>query len=347
MRSSTMILLAACVTPQLGCRDVTTPPLPEGAGVAQPHAARAPILLQGGPVVTFDASMGELPEGVATDRHGNLYVSIAPLGQVRKITPDGSQSVLAVLDPALAPGVPGALGLAVDRAGGVYAALASFNPATRGVWRIDPTGAATRLPGSSNITFANAIAIGPAQDALYVTDTFRGAVWRIPSGGAAEIWIEHELLVGTGAIRPDHRPLGANGIAYRHQAVFVANTDKGHVVRIPVRSDGSAGEPTVFAAGALLFSVDGIALDATGNVYAVEIGQHTLVRISRDGMDLTVLGSSADGLDCPAGVTFGADGADLLNVYVTNFTVPACPPPGMPRPGPAVVRIPVGLPGAP
>jgi sugar lactone lactonase YvrE len=342
MRQILSLVLATATTLTLGACDGVTPPLSfDGDGsIASANTAHPPAVQQAGTVITFDASLGELPEGVAADRDGNLYVSMPALGHVRRIAPDGTQALLAAV------GV-GVLGLAVDRKGTVYAAVASFDPATHGVWRIGATAAAARLPGSWNVLFPNAITMAPEQDVLYVTDTFRGAVWRIASDGAAELWIEDELLEGTGVIRADGLPLGANGIAYVRRTLFVANTDKGLIVRIPVRPDGGPGEPTLFAAAPALFSVDGLAADATGNLYAAVIGQHRVVRISRDGKTLTPLATAADGLDCPASIAFGRLGADHLSTFVTNFTIPNCPPPGSPRPGPALVRIPVGLPGAP
>jgi hypothetical protein len=74
-------------------------------------------------VITYDAAAGELPEGIAFDRSGNMYVSLAPLGQVRKYTPKGAESLFASFD--MAPDALGVLGLAADRPGNVYAAVPS------------------------------------------------------------------------------------------------------------------------------------------------------------------------------------------------------------------------------
>ena len=68
----------------LGSDVATAGPLPEG---------------QLETVVLYDPAIGELPEGIAVDKVGNLFVTLAPLGQIRKIAPDGSESVFATLDP--------------------------------------------------------------------------------------------------------------------------------------------------------------------------------------------------------------------------------------------------------
>ena len=74
-----------------------------------------------------------------------------------------------------------------------------------------------------------------------------GAIWRIPPDGVAELWYQDaEFLGGLGQI-PNYVPLGANGISFRHNALYVANTEKGHIARIPVLPDGSPGEPSIVA----------------------------------------------------------------------------------------------------
>jgi sugar lactone lactonase YvrE len=319
----------------LACEDARLPMSPDTTDSTQEDAAVSGPLEGGGSSmwVTFDPSLGELPEGVAVDHDGSLLVSIAPLGQVRKIGLDGSQSVLATL------GAP-TFGLAVDRFGNTYAAVASGNPATHGVWRIDGEGNSERLAGSQNIVFPNAIALSPTHHTLYITDSVLGAVWSVRPEGAAQLWIQHPLLQGTGVIRPDGLPLGANGIVFHGHALFVAVTEGARIVRIPVEGDGSAGAPVVFAAAPQLFTVDGLGADERGNLYAVIIGFHQVIRISRDASEITTIATAEDGLDFPASIAFGRRGRHGLVAFVTNFAVRPSADPD--RPGPGIVRIPVG-----
>ena len=88
--------------------------------------------------VAFDPAAGEFPEGIAVDKRGNVYVSLIPANQIRRIAPSGAQSVVAEFD---APGL-GPAGLAVNAKGTIYVAVSSLNlatretdPATRGVSR--------------------------------------------------------------------------------------------------------------------------------------------------------------------------------------------------------------------
>ncbi len=297
-------------------------------------------------VITYDPAAGEFPEGIAVDKSGNIYVSLDGLGQVRKISPDGSESLFVDFGEA------GALGLAVDAPGNVYVARNSGNPATHGVWRISPDGAGERLPGSEQIVFPNALAFDKRGN-LYVTETFGlddagnfidGAVWRIPPGGSAELWIRHPSLAGVNwPDLPFPFPIGANGISYRHGALYVANTEQAHIVRIPVLKDGSAGMPEIITDDfEALFVLDGMALDVHGNIYALVIAQSKLVRIDPSDGSVTTLATAEDGLDFPASLAFGTGKGDRQSVFITNFAIG--PPGGT---GPSVVKIDVGVSGLP
>ena len=140
-------------------------------------AASLPIAVAGAAVnttvvVDLDPALGELPEGVAVDKRGDVYFSVSPLGQVRKLDRDGSVSLLAQVVP---PGSGnGTIGMAVDAPGNVYVATATFDPATSGVYKIARDGSFARLPGTGAITFPNGIALDTNGN-VYVTDTDR---WR-------------------------------------------------------------------------------------------------------------------------------------------------------------------------
>lgn len=299
-------------------------------------------------VVELDGEAGELPEGIAMDKRGELYVTLAPLGQVVRVGGDGSWAVFATLDDELTAGVPGALGLATDPKGRVYAALTSFNPATHGVYRIDRDGVATRLAGSDQIVFPNGLAFDRRGN-LYVTDSALGAVWRITGAGAAEPWVQDEVLEGTGAFGLGI-PIGANGIAVDRGSVFVTNSEKGLVVRIPVEGNGTAGVPEVIAGDPTavgtpeLFGLDGLELDVHGRLYAPLNIQNRVVRIDPATGDVTEL--AAEGLDFPAALTFGTTGGLQKTVFIANFALVDVPG-AVDPPGPGIVSLEVGVPGRP
>ena len=56
-------------------------------------------------IATFDPTTLDTPQSIVIDRRGNRYISFLFNGEIRKITPEGEESTLAVL-PIGTPGVP-------------------------------------------------------------------------------------------------------------------------------------------------------------------------------------------------------------------------------------------------
>ena len=301
-------------------------------------------------VKSFDGSLGELPEGIAIDKTGNIYVSLGlpgfaggTSGEIWKINSDGTESVLVEFN------VPPAAGLAVDAPGNVYYAHpTNADDSTTGVYRLTSDGGTERLPGTENMVLPNGLAFDK-QGNLYASDSILGSIWRIPRGGSAdaESWLhQHEWLVGC----PED-PFGANGVAYWKGNLYVANTANGLLVRIPILTDGSAGNPELIAGDPNcdpdeLYGMDGIALDVDGNIYALLVLQNKLVRIDpTDGTFTVLLTGEDDGLFNPASIAFGTGKGDRKSVFITNFAVLEPGPEG--NHGPAVLKFDVGVPGLP
>ena len=302
---------------------VAAVPIPIGAG-AQIEVVR-----------TFDAAAGEWPEGVAADKVGNLYVSFMPLGQIRRITADGTDPVVVQFPDA------GTLGLAVDAVGNLYLAHGSGDPATAGVYRLDRDGVLERFAGTEVMPFANSLAFGKRGN-LYVTESTTGTIWRITRSGDAAPWLQHELLEGLGEI-PGYPPIGANGIAYWKRTLYVANTEKGLILRIPIGVDGSPGELEILADGPEVYGPDGLALDVFGNLYIPLVFQDKVVRLDPVDGSVTELATVDDGLDEPASLAFSTQKGDRQAVFVTNFAV--LPEDG--GSGPALLKMEIGVPGRP
>lgn len=340
-RSSISLLVSAGLMATLACDDgAVAPERADAVSHSSATSARIGDIGEVEPVLSFDLASGELPEGIAFDKRGNMFVTLAPLGTVLRIDPAGSTSILATF--AVSAGAPGALGLASDARGNVYVAVASFDPATHGVHRVTPEGLTARLEGTEEIAFPNGLALGH-KGTIYITDSVTGAIWRSRPSGSAEPWIQDELLEGTGAFGLGI-PIGANGIAYHRGVVYALNSEKGLALRIPVERDGSAGQPALITGGAELFGLDGLAMDVHGRLYAVVNVQDRLIRVDPGSGEVTDL--VADGLDFPAALAFGTGRGLRKTVFVANFALlddPASPTP----PGPGIVRLDVGVPGLP
>lgn len=306
------------VVPVLGA----TLALPSGIAGANDHVET---------FVAFDPAAGEFPEGVAVDQTGNLYVSLMPRNQIRKIQPSGTQSVLAEFDvPGLGPA-----GLALDDAGTIYVAVSAMNfqtgetdPATRGVYGVQPDGTTQHLPGSEKMLFPNDVTLDRRGN-LYVTDSIGGAVWRIPRGGSAEPWLQHHLLQGDGSFGLPF-PIGANGIAFHHNRIVAATTERGLLLEIPIQPDGRPGVPTLLVKSPELVGVDGIVLDVHGVIYAATGVNNTVVRVADD--EIETLATRADGLNQPSTLAFDKGRSERHTLFVANFSlVSSEPTPGVLR----------------
>lgn len=291
--------------------------------------------------VAFDPAAAEFPEGVALDKTGNVYVSLSALNQIRRIDPGGTQSVVTEFDVS---GL-GPAGMAVDPSGAIFVAVAALDlassqsdPATRGVYRVGEDGTNERLPGTGEMLFANDVTLDKRGN-VYATDTGGGAVWRVRRGGVAELWAKDPLLAGDGSVGFGF-PIGANGIAFRHNTLLVANTERGLLVEIPILPDGSAGAPTLLAESPALRGADGIALDVHGDMYVAVSLQNTVLRVGRDG-SIATLATAADGLNQPSTLAFGTGRGDRKTLYVANFSIFS------PAPTPGVLKLRVGVPGQP
>jgi sugar lactone lactonase YvrE len=308
-------------------------------------AALAPCASAAGvdTVVLFNPNAFETPESIQFDRHGNAYISLALTGEVRKIAPDGTQTTLAFL-PVRADvqpcgnafGLPIMGGLALDHQGNIYVSVNSCNLPDLGVWKVTQTGQTSLLAHLPANAAPNGIAYHGGW--LYVSDTLLGAVWRIHADGVGgpQIWTQDSLLA------PVPLPLtpGPNGIQVFHDEVYVAVSDRAHVVAFPIQPDGSAGAGRVHVAN---IGLDDFAFDVKGNIYGTTDPFNTVVRIAPDGT-VTVLLTAADGLDGPTAAAFGV-GNDNKNLYITNAAFPFFP--GQTPRRPSILRLNVGVAGKP
>jgi len=290
----------------------------------------------------------DIAEGIAIDHRGHIFVSNTRLESDKRVCEiverarDGTVSVFATLDPAVEDAFPaGVDGLAFDAQGDLYAALSSFRPATHGVWRIHPNGKAERLPGSKQMSFANALAFD-SQGNLYATDSIDGAVWRFPREGRGRVWIRHPLLAPDGLI-------GANGIAFvPPDNLYVANTDRALIAQIRIRPDGSPAAPRIVATGFELLGIDGLAADTRGMLHAVivlsaALGTSPLVEVDPKTGTITASTAAASAFDLPTSLAFGRGPLDHKSVFVVNS---GFFPEERPEAAPGIVRVGVGGKGA-
>jgi sugar lactone lactonase YvrE len=317
---------------------------------------------------SFIPMPGVSPRGVAVDKVGNVYVSVGEVRatkeyiQVRKYSPAGE----LLFSVEIGQGTIG--GLMATAEGDLYIALAVG--ADRGIYRMDHRENIERLPGSGQIFFANGLAFDD-RGTLYITESFspfygaQGGLWRITREGEVEECFHDALFTGTGALGFGV-PVGANGIAYYHGSLYVTNTELGTVLQVPVRPDGSVGQPELWTtllevpeSPLAWFPIpvcgDGVVLDVHGNLYVAVLTRSAVVRLNLlDKSQETVAAFRlAPGLplyaplDFPASLYFGTGKGERTNLFVTNLGLGKVKVPPWPWAGPGLVKIDAGVPGQP
>ncbi len=257
-------------------------------------------------------------EGIATAPNGDVFTSDQETFNVYRITPEGEVTLFAHLfdqdnpDAAYA----GALGLTFGPDGALWLNMTDWTETSRhGVYRVAMDGSfELAVPLDVNQTPAPNGLVFDDRGNLFITDCFMGSIWKVARGErVATLWLQHELLQPLTAF-------GANGIAYKQGALYVANSDQGTVLRIPIDRHGAPGEPVVFASGMVdpdgnTLAPDGITLGPGNDLYLTLAYAGQLVRLAEDGTWRVV----ADlGISLAASPTFGK-GKDRFTAYVTNF----------------------------
>ena len=222
-----------------------------------------------GVVITL-ASGFNFPTGIAVDQVGNVYVADSFNHRIRKITPAGVVSILAgngAAGGANGNGVAAQFssphGVAVDNAGNVYVG----DYGNHRIRKIAPNGDVTTLAGSGP-----GFADGPGGTALFLS----------PRGVAADN--DGNVYVADGG---NHmiRKIAPNGDV----TTLAGNLTSGS-------ADGTGG-----AAG---FNAPfGVSVDADGNVYVADYGNHRIRKVTAAGVVTTIAGSVngfADGVGAAA-----------------------------------------------
>jgi sugar lactone lactonase YvrE len=268
-----------------------------------------------------DGSSG--PEGLEVGADGAVYVTTFGFTSTGAASGEGQ---LYVFDAggrllrrvSIAGSSPHLLGLRFHPAG----ALLVIDFGAQQVLRVNPHSGTSHvfmtvppgpMAGLNDLTFDDA-------GNVYVSDSFRGVVWKTgPRGGVGTAWVDDPLLRTTGI-----PPFGANGLRFDKQQsnLFVANTGDDTIVRVPVLGHGTAGVPVVFTNS--INGADGLIIDDQGNLWVAANQADEIVVVDPQGKAIAKLGDF-DGVShagSPVHMLFPASlrfhGEDLL---VTNLSL--------------------------
>ena len=248
-------------------------------------------------------------ESIAISHDGTLWIANKEGARIERVAPNGSRSDFA----SLPEGITG-VELAGD--GGLFATgRAKGKPET--VYHVDAQGRVEILVQLPEAKFLNGLArISP--HTLLVADSSAKTIWKIDiASRTASRWLQHDWLGHRDASHefPANTFIpGANGIKRFKDAIYASSTDRGIIVRIPIRSDGSAGEPVVWAKDLV---IDDFAFDADGALYGTTHPLSTVVRVRADGSRSTIA-TGAEGVIGATAVAFGTRPGDERSLYVVG-----------------------------
>ena len=290
------------------------------------------------------------PSGVATDSAGNVYVADSWNRTIRKITPAGAVSTLAGLagSSGSADGTGSAArfsypyGIATDSVGNVY--VADTNHTIR---MITPAGVVSTLAGlagssgsvdgtgaAARFNFPSGVATDSASN-VYVTDTNNDTVRKITPAGVVSTFsglaASNGSTDGTLAAARFNLPRGICAdsagnfyVADSYNQTIRKITAAGAVSTL-VGSVALAGTLDGSGAAARFNAPLGVATDSAKNVYVADTFNHTIRKITADGVVSTLAGlagtsgslngtATAARFSAPYGVATDSAG----NVYVAD-----------------------------
>lgn len=298
-------------------------------------------------VTDFDITKQQIPEGIALNTaEDTAYIGLALTGQIVKVNlADGKVSDFGSVPAPMGKGLT--LGLAFDKTGALFVGVATLDPTNGyqpGIYKLPAAGgAATLFAKDVGLNFPNGL-VFDATGNLFVTDSTSGSIFEIDTAGKATKWATDPLMVGDKMSKCAAGlgfDFGANGLGLstKDKAFYVANTDKGSIVKIPIKGDGTAGTPAIFAAAdcATLGGADGLSIDTDGTLLVALNGLNTIARVGLDGKVSVVV--AKDKLDSPASTWITSKGKKTL--YVTNSAIGSFFS-MMGTPKPALLKLPLG-----
>ena len=276
-------------------------------------------------LVDFDpnsAAQTVVVESIAADKNGMIYACDRVSGSVWRIDPKNPK--LVVVGKVQERETDGkkqraaVSGIVFNHQGDLFLTAGGFKE----VLRIRAGELNAEKPGSAQ-TFAtgtegaNGIAFDKRGN-LYVTGGRNGNIYRTgPEGGKAEIWAQIELHTRTLADGKTQQAIPANGIVFDAQmtTLYVADTARGAIWKVPLGADGKAGKPVLMTQSPLLEGADGPAFDPKGNLWVAANERNAVVSVTPDGKVVDVQKNGSQGpLEFPTAVIFIGDTA-----YVSNF----------------------------
>jgi sugar lactone lactonase YvrE len=251
------------------------------------------------------------PECIVAEPNGTLWIS-DNRGGVTRLDPSGAQQTIGRIS-----GTPN--GIALEPSGQLLIADIGAGAIHR-LWR-----------SGEHHTILDSLAGEPLGSVNFVYFDQRGVLWVTvstrtqPRSGAIERPIPDGYVMRFDAGQPR---VVATGLCFanelrvddQYRYVYVAESARGRIVRMPLLRDGGLGPPEAFGPAPLFDGaiLDGITFDASGGLWVTEVTRNGLYRILPNGDCHCLLEDPAgEVLPFPASITFS--GPDLRTVLVGSI----------------------------
>jgi gluconolactonase len=242
------------------------------------------------------------PEGVAVGGNGALYCG-GEAGQLYRIAPDASRIEVIARTGGFC------LGITLDREENVIVC----DPGRREILKITSEGHISVVASSvAGRKFVNPnFSLLDSNDNLYFSDSgewkqANGIIYRIRNSEQAEVFCPG----------PFHF---ANGLALdaAERYLYVVESGLDRVLRVPIGTDGAAGQPEVFVEG-MAHVPDGLAFDSDQNLYVTTYASNSIFRVPPDRSVSLLCRDEDNLLLCqPTNCAFGGPNFDQL--FVANL----------------------------
>lgn len=254
------------------------------------------------------AELPDVPEGIAQDAQGRIYVTVVFTGEVVRLTGKGRHEHIAWLPSYEDRGKGAAVGLEVTAEGNLIVAyvdmqskysllkMKDYDPHVRackdstdqttGVYKIivatgEVQPLATKAQGWP-FCLPDDIAIDRHGN-IYVSDLTFSGIWKLSPDGKNVTLFSADRLLQPGEFPTSGHPLGINVVALSNdqKTLYGGTTGTPMVIAIPINEDGTAGQAYRLASG--FAPIDGIAVDEAGNIYISEAESDEITVLSPDG----------------------------------------------------------------
>jgi uncharacterized protein (TIGR03437 family) len=300
-------------------------------GIISTIAGSSTTGLTGDGGLAVDATL-TLPEGLAIDVSGNLYIADQNNWVIRRI----SNGIINTVAGTGKPGYSGdngqatkamlnaPQGVAVDTSGNIYIA----DTGNQRIRYVNTSGIITTIAGTgannfsgdggaaTAATFSNPVEVAlDASGNIYVADLFNNRIRRFVVGGAIATFAGTTVSVGDGGpstqarIEPWSVAVDSTGnlyIADRLEQRVRKVTPSGTITTLAGTGQAGGGGDNGPANLAALNTPNGVAVDAAGNVYIADAGNMAIRRVDASTGIITAFAGT--GNCCYAGTGTGGDG---------------------------------------